>query len=222
MVVQLCQWHSYQYQRVSSQILSKWFSLLTISLHPARRKHRKTFAFQSFSRQMYHACLAQLFEPLKAGMTIPEVIKCSDGHWRQAIYGLGPYIADYPEQVWLAAVVQGWCPKSVSFRVSQLPFSLGWPMISLDAMQIPKTLMQMEQILVGKARQTFWSTLGILEFCGLILVFVRMYWYVFFFVSTTHCPHIHPLEAIHSRLPPGWYTRITIPWPITSSHQRDF
>lgn len=26
---------------------------------------------------------------------------------------------------------------------------------------------------------------------------------LFFFVSTTHCPHIHPLEAIHSRLPPG-------------------
>ncbi|KAH9976656.1 hypothetical protein BGW80DRAFT_1250159 [Lactifluus volemus] len=24
---------------------------------------------------------------------------------------LGPYIADYPEQVWLAAIVQGWCPK---------------------------------------------------------------------------------------------------------------
>jgi hypothetical protein len=44
-------------------------------------------------------------------MTTPEVVKCPDGHFRQAIYGIGPYIADYPEQVWLAAIVQGWCPK---------------------------------------------------------------------------------------------------------------
>jgi hypothetical protein len=46
-------------------------------------------------------------------MSTPEVVKCPDGHFRRAIYGLGPYIADYPEQVWLAAIVQGWCPKYV-------------------------------------------------------------------------------------------------------------
>ena len=46
-------------------------------------------------------------------MTDYEVAKCADGHFRRVIYGLGPYIADYPEQVWLAAIVQGWCPKSV-------------------------------------------------------------------------------------------------------------
>jgi hypothetical protein len=63
---------------------------------------------------MYHVCLARIFEPLKAGMTKPEIIKCPDGHFRRAVYGLGPYIADYPEQVWLAGIVQGWCPKLVS------------------------------------------------------------------------------------------------------------
>lgn len=47
-------------------------------------------------------------------MTEPEVVLCPDGHFRRAIYSLGPYIADYPEQVWLAAVVQWWCPKYVS------------------------------------------------------------------------------------------------------------
>jgi hypothetical protein len=46
-------------------------------------------------------------------MTTPEVIRCPDGSFRRAIYGLGPYIADYPEQVWLASIVQGWCPKYV-------------------------------------------------------------------------------------------------------------
>ena len=46
-------------------------------------------------------------------MTVPEVVQCPDGHYRKAIYGLGPYIADYPEQVTLAGVVSGWCPKWV-------------------------------------------------------------------------------------------------------------
>jgi hypothetical protein len=77
----------------------------------ASKKHRETAKFQTFCRQMYHASLARIFEPLRAGMTTPKVVKCPDGHFRRAIYGLGPYIADYPEQVWLAAIVQGWCPK---------------------------------------------------------------------------------------------------------------
>jgi hypothetical protein len=46
-------------------------------------------------------------------MTKPEVVRCPDGHYRRAIYGLGPYIADYPEQALLACIVQGWCAKSV-------------------------------------------------------------------------------------------------------------
>ncbi|KAJ7026200.1 hypothetical protein C8F04DRAFT_1298099 [Mycena alexandri] len=75
------------------------------------KRHRRSEAYQRFVRQMYHACLARVFEPLKAGMTTPDVIKCPDGHFRCAIYGLGPYIADYPEQVWLASIVQNWCPK---------------------------------------------------------------------------------------------------------------
>lgn len=43
-------------------------------------------------------------------MTTPEVTRCPDGHYRRVIYGLGPYIADYPEQVLAACVVSGWCP----------------------------------------------------------------------------------------------------------------
>ena len=46
-------------------------------------------------------------------MSEPEVVRCADGLHRRAIYGLGPYIADYPEQVLLSGVVQGWCPKYV-------------------------------------------------------------------------------------------------------------
>lgn len=46
-------------------------------------------------------------------MTSPEIVKCPDGHFRQAIYGLGPYIADYPEQVLVAGVVNTWCARCV-------------------------------------------------------------------------------------------------------------
>jgi hypothetical protein len=84
------------------------------SLLIASKKHRSKPAYQKFCRQMYHASLACVFEPLKAGMTTPEVVRFPDGHFRRVIYGLGPYIADYPEQVWLTGIVQNWCPKSVS------------------------------------------------------------------------------------------------------------
>jgi hypothetical protein len=60
---------------------------------------------------MYHASLALIYRPLKAFMDSPEVVQCPDGHLRRVIYGIGPYIADYPEQVWLATIVQNWCPK---------------------------------------------------------------------------------------------------------------
>ena len=44
-------------------------------------------------------------------MEKPEVVRYGDGHYRQTIYGLGPYIADYLEQVLLACIMQGWCPR---------------------------------------------------------------------------------------------------------------
>ncbi|KAF7969588.1 hypothetical protein HWV62_26903 [Athelia sp. TMB] len=54
---------------------------------------------------------AKIMESLKSGMTTPEVMMCPDGHYCRVIYGFGPYIADYPEQAFLACIVQGWCPK---------------------------------------------------------------------------------------------------------------
>ncbi|KAG2074321.1 hypothetical protein BDR04DRAFT_1008349 [Suillus decipiens] len=41
-------------------------------------------------------------------MTKPEVTHFGDGHFCHVIYGLGPYIADYEEQVLLACIVRGW------------------------------------------------------------------------------------------------------------------
>ncbi|KAH8979524.1 hypothetical protein EDB86DRAFT_3067015 [Lactarius hatsudake] len=79
---------------------------------PKTSKHqRKKTAFQMFCRQLYHSCLELVFAPLKPYMTEPKVMKCPDGHFRRTIFGLGPYIADYPKQVYLSGIVSTWCPK---------------------------------------------------------------------------------------------------------------
>ncbi|OBZ69605.1 hypothetical protein A0H81_10321 [Grifola frondosa] len=70
--------------------------------------------FRQFRRQLFHASLNHILQPLRPGMTVPEITLCADGHYRWMVYGLGPYIADYPEQVLLACIVQGWCPRCTS------------------------------------------------------------------------------------------------------------
>ncbi|KAF8432343.1 hypothetical protein L210DRAFT_3414078 [Boletus edulis BED1] len=72
--------------------------------------------FRNFRRQLFHASLKAALEPLKSAMMEPEVTLCSDGHYRRVIYGIGPYIADYPEQVLLSYIVQGWCAKCLADR----------------------------------------------------------------------------------------------------------
>ena len=87
----------------------------------ASQKARKTVAYQQFCRQLYHACLAYIYTPLKQAMKVPEVVCCCDGHSCRAILSIGPDIADYPEQVWLTGIVQNWCPKFVTFLTNKLP-----------------------------------------------------------------------------------------------------
>ncbi|KAI0319057.1 hypothetical protein OF83DRAFT_1228665 [Amylostereum chailletii] len=67
--------------------------------------------FRMFHRQLFYSSLHMILQPLRSGMTDPVVMLCADGHYRRIIFGLGPYIADYPEQVMLACIVQNWCPK---------------------------------------------------------------------------------------------------------------
>ncbi|CAK5280852.1 unnamed protein product [Mycena citricolor] len=73
------------------------------------REHESSPEFRTFRRQLFHSSLENILNSLKPAMTTPEVVRFGDGHFRKVIYGLGPYIADYPEQVLLACVVQGWC-----------------------------------------------------------------------------------------------------------------
>lgn len=90
------------------------YSTSTNGINPncaADKAHTKDPTFRKFRRQLFHSSLSKILETLKPGMTTPEILRCSDGHFRRTIYSLGPYIADYPEQALLACIVQGWCTR---------------------------------------------------------------------------------------------------------------
>ena len=75
------------------------------------QKDGSSTMFRSFRRQLMHESLKTILMPLRLFMTKPDIVKCPDGHYRRAIYTLGPYIADYPEQVLIATMVSGWCTQ---------------------------------------------------------------------------------------------------------------
>lgn len=95
---------------------STWASYLirfTLICLSAAHEWNDDEEFRIFKKQLYHGSLAKILEPLRPGMTTPHVMRCPDGHYRRAIFELGPFIADYPEQVYLSGVVSGWCPRCV-------------------------------------------------------------------------------------------------------------
>ncbi|KAI1790354.1 hypothetical protein LXA43DRAFT_1148653 [Ganoderma leucocontextum] len=70
--------------------------------------------FRIFKKRLYHTSIAHILAPLRPGMEKAHIMRCPDGHYCRAIFELGPFIADYPEQVYLSGVVQGWCPKCLA------------------------------------------------------------------------------------------------------------
>jgi hypothetical protein len=103
--------HSFRFPRVSTTKTILILCLQYLLCTKADRKYQGDDKFRTFRRQLFHFSLSAILEPLRPAMTTPELTLCPDGHFRRVIYGLGPYIADYPEQALLACVVQGWCPK---------------------------------------------------------------------------------------------------------------
>ncbi|KAG2153703.1 uncharacterized protein EDB93DRAFT_1248604 [Suillus bovinus] len=71
--------------------------------------------FQKFKKQLFHSSLSRILSSLKPAMSVPEVVQFGDGHFRCVVYGLGPYIADYPKQLVLGCVVQNWCAKCFAY-----------------------------------------------------------------------------------------------------------
>ena len=79
----------------------------------ASKEYDNNVTFRKFHCQLLHTSLTRILTPVKVFMEVPEVMRFPDGHFHCAIYSLGPYIADYPEQVLLACIVQGWYAKYV-------------------------------------------------------------------------------------------------------------
>ena len=80
-------------------------------------EHNDSDEFWRFWHSLFHGSLNQILQPLWPHMEKPEVICYGDGHYCRTIYGPGPYIADYLEQVLLACIVQGWCPWYVTHNL---------------------------------------------------------------------------------------------------------
>ena len=96
-------------------------------------------------------------------MMKPEVTMCPDGHFRRVIYTLGPYIADYPEQVLLTGIVAGWCPKYVYLCRDPYSFSYG-----VGVRRVHQTLMPHLHFPARKHGQTSWLRISRRKSCGMI------------------------------------------------------
>ncbi|TFK79473.1 hypothetical protein K466DRAFT_505488 [Polyporus arcularius HHB13444] len=105
--------------------------------------------FRVFKKQLYHHAIAFILSPLRPGMTTPEVVVCPDGHYRRAIFELGPFIADYPEQVYLSGVVYGWCPKCLA-----LPDEL-------EQIGDPRFRALTDHLCAHYDRRTLWESFGV-------------------------------------------------------------
>ncbi|KAJ3513069.1 hypothetical protein NMY22_g15152 [Coprinellus aureogranulatus] len=82
-----------------------------LAIPKSDRKYDNDVEFRKFKRVLYHKSITRILSSLRPGMTEPVVLRCPDGHYRRVIFELASFIADYPEQVTLAGVVQGWCTR---------------------------------------------------------------------------------------------------------------
>ncbi|KAG1765633.1 hypothetical protein EDD22DRAFT_978677 [Suillus occidentalis] len=86
-----------------------------LAIPKTTKKHSDDPCFRKFKKQLFHSSLSRILSSLKPAMSVPEVVQFGDGHFRRVVYGLGPYIADYPEQLVLGCVVQNWCAKCFAY-----------------------------------------------------------------------------------------------------------
>ncbi|RXW11860.1 hypothetical protein EST38_g13995 [Candolleomyces aberdarensis] len=108
-----------------------------LAIPKSDRKYDNDVAFRKFKRELYHTSLSRILKPLHEGMVMPVIQRCPDGHFRRILYDLAAFIADYPEQVALAGIVQGWCPK-----YSPFPVSIYIPAVELGSSQRSSIILQ--------------------------------------------------------------------------------
>ena len=86
---------------------------LTLTHMAGARKDTDTEEFQQFKRTLLHEAIANILLPLKPFVSTPNVVRCPDQYFRCVLYGLGPHISDYPEQVTISWILTNWCSTYV-------------------------------------------------------------------------------------------------------------
>ncbi|KAG1786219.1 uncharacterized protein HD556DRAFT_1434810 [Suillus plorans] len=111
-----------------------------VSVATATKEHNDDIKYRNFRQQLFQRSLAKIFESVKPFMENFDVTRFLDGHYRRTVYGLGPYIADYPEQILLSGVVQNWCPRShTELLIKQLTYKQAWDEYGIIADLVPFT-----------------------------------------------------------------------------------
>ncbi|KAI5986491.1 hypothetical protein EDD15DRAFT_2389856 [Pisolithus albus] len=131
--------------------------LAFLAIPKAAKKYTDDPAFRRFKKQLFHVAMSKILGSLKACMMVPWVMKCPDNHFHRVICGIGPYIADYPEQVLISRIVQNWCgrctaspddldvgrpPRTVELMravIEELQASAAWDEWGIDANVVPFT-----------------------------------------------------------------------------------
>ncbi|KAN0080179.1 hypothetical protein V8E55_009745 [Tylopilus felleus] len=85
-----------------------------LAMPKTTKEYAATPSFRKFCRQLFHRSLSKILERLRPFMSKWKLMKFADGYFQWVIYSLGPYIADYEEQVLLSCIVHNWCPKCMA------------------------------------------------------------------------------------------------------------
>ncbi|KAG2359335.1 hypothetical protein BDR07DRAFT_1261381, partial [Suillus spraguei] len=88
----------------------------------AEKKNVDDPKYCKFKKQLFYSSLSKIFTTLRPRMMTPEGICCGNMHYWCIIFRLGPYIADYEQQVVLACIVKDWCGGLTYFICKCLAF----------------------------------------------------------------------------------------------------
>ena len=100
------------------------------------------------------------------------MFQCSDGHYRRVIWGIGPYIADYPEQALLACIVQNWCAKCVFSFIASNKYFTNFTLyrcqghrtdLDGDLSKFPRTRNFTEEVVGHYTMRELWDEFGIVS-----------------------------------------------------------
>lgn len=143
------------------------------------RDDMKDDNFRDFRHRLFHGCLTVINTTIKPYMQMWDLVQCSDHHFRRTIYGLGPHITDYPEQLVAAGVVYGWCVTYISFLANARAHTNSVLVVTL----IPRTSITQQPSFAHGTSCWRSSKLRMMMCYGLAMELSLTFWWVH---ATTH------------------------------------